>query len=326
MTAPENKKPLLLIGGPTGVGKTGLSIQVARLLGGEIVSADSMQVYKGLDVGTAKITKQEMGGVPHHLIDILEPSEEFSVARFQQLAREAVDQIHQRGRLPIVVGGTGFYIQALLYDVHFTQQKEDPDLRRRLEDMCRTQGETALHDLLSQKDPKAAKQIHPHNRKRVIRALEYYILTGEPISVHNAREKKRQSVYRSLYYVLTAPRSSLYAQIDRRVDQMMANGLCEEARRLYDSTTNRSCTAMQGIGYRELFSFFDGEISLEESIRLIKRNTRHFAKRQLTWFNKEKDIRFLERNGGDEADMKQMAASVADEARRYLAIDGTGEW
>ena len=244
------KRPLIILTGPTAVGKTAASIGLAKAIGGEIISADSMQVYRHMDIGSAKITKEEMQGVPHYLVDVLEPEEPFSVVRFQELAREAVRTIYGRGKIPIVVGGTGFYIQALLYEIDFTENGDDTTYRRSLEQTAAEKGAEYLHDRLKEIDPEAAEQIHPNNVKRVIRALEFHQQTGEKISAHNERERQKESPYDFAYFVLTDDRQLLYDRIDRRVDLMMEQGLLEEVRALKERGLSRDSIAMQGLGYK----------------------------------------------------------------------------
>lgn len=286
----EQKRPLVVLTGPTAVGKTGLSIRLAKAVGGEIISADSMQVYQYMDIGSAKIKKEEMAGVPHHLIDILEPSEAFNVVTFQRLCRQAMDSIYANGRIPILTGGTGFYIQAVLYDIDFTENEEDDTYRDTLAALAEREGAQYLHDMLKNADPKAAAAIHPNNIKRVIRALEFHRQTGMFISEHNETERQKESPYAAAYFVLNDDRSKLYTQIEKRVDDMLAEGLVEEVRRLKDMGCKRDMISMQGLGYKEIFAFLDGECSLEEAVYRIKRDTRHFAKRQLTWFKREKNV------------------------------------
>ena len=287
------KRPLLILTGPTAAGKTALSIQAAKAFDGEIISADSMQVYKGMDIGSAKIRRDEMDGVPHHLIDVLEPEEPFHVVKFQELARAAMGEIYERGHLPIITGGTGFYIQALLYDIDFTENDADPAYRETLERLAMERGAAYLHGLLKERDPKAAQEIHENNVKRVIRALEFYEKTGTPISVHNAAQREKESPYRFAYVVLNRNRDELYRRIDRRVDQMMEAGLLEEVDTLRKRGYDRSYVSMQGLGYKELLAYLDGECTLEEAVYILKRDTRHFAKRQLTWFKRERDTDWL---------------------------------
>ena len=308
------KQRLIIVTGPTAVGKTALSVALAKRLCGEIISADSMQVYRHMDIGSAKVSEEEMGGVRHHLIDILEPSEEFNVARFKQLAGEAVRDIASRGAVPIVAGGTGFYIQALLYDIDFTQTTEDPAFRREMEEKAGREGPMAIHALLREVDPRAADAIHANNVKRVIRALEFNRQTGMRISDHNEAERQKESAFDSYYYVLTTDRPALYERIDRRVDQMMEQGLVGEVERLRAMGCRRDMVSMQGLGYKEILSYLDGEISLDEAVRIIKRDTRHFAKRQLTWFKREREVRWL--NLADFGnDLERVAAHVLEELR-----------
>ena len=289
----EEKKPLIILTGPTAVGKTAASIGLAKAVGGEIISADSMQVYKEMDIGSAKITPEEMEGVPHHLVDVLEPEEEFNVVRFQELAKEAMKGIYERGHIPIVVGGTGFYIQALLYDIDFTENETDHTYRKELEQLAEEKGEEYLHKLLQEADPESAGQIHCHNVKRVIRALEFYHQTGTKISEHNEKEREKEAAYRSAYFVLTDERKRLYERIDRRVEKMMEQGLPEEVEALRKRGLKRENVSMQGLGYKEMLDHLDGICPLEEAVRILKRDTRHFAKRQLTWFKRERDVIWL---------------------------------
>ena len=285
--------PLVIITGPTAVGKTALSVKLAKQLNGEIISADSMQVYRYMDIGSAKVTREEMDGVPHHLIDVLDPKEEFNVVTFQRMAKKALSGIYERGHLPIIAGGTGFYIQALLYDIDFTETQEDNSFRQKLEQQAEKEGPEALHRMLSQVDPESAAVIHANNVKRVIRALEFYEQTGTKISEHNEKERQKQSPYHFFYYVLTTDRPVLYERIDKRVDLMMDQGLVEEVRRLKEMGCSRELTSMQGLGYKEILAYLDGDICLEEAVYILKRDTRHFAKRQLTWFKRERDVRWL---------------------------------
>lgn len=289
------KKPLIILTGPTAVGKTALSIRLAKAINGEIISADSMQVYKKMDIGSAKIMPEEMDGVPHHLIDILEPSEDFNVVTFKNLAKAALEDIVSRGKVPILTGGTGFYIQALLYDIDFTETKEDNLRRKELENLADEKGPEFLHDMLKEKDPKAAEEIHFNNVKRVIRALEYFEQTGEKISEHNAEEREKEAAYNSCYFVLTDDRAKLYERIDMRVDKMLEDGLVDEVQNLKNSGCHKKMVSMQGLGYKEILNYLDGEYDLERAVYLIKRDTRHFAKRQLTWFRREKDVIWVDR-------------------------------
>ena len=298
------KKPLIVLTGPTAVGKTSLSIALARAAEGEIISADSMQVYKHMDIGSAKIKKEEMEGIPHYLIDVLEPDEEFHVVRFQEMAKEAMKEIYSKGKIPILTGGTGFYIQAVVKDIDFSQDTEKSSVRERLENLAQEKGGEYLHELLAQRDPESAEKIHPNNIKRVIRALEYYELTGEKISLHNEREGEKVSPYNTAYFVLNDHRERLYEKIDRRVDQMLDEGLVEEVRRLAQMGYTRDMVSMQGLGYKEILAYLEGEYSLEEAVYVLKRDTRHFAKRQLTWFRREKDVIWVNKPDFDYDDKK----------------------
>lgn len=293
------KKPLVILTGPTAVGKTALSIQLAREIEGEIISADSMQVYKGMDIGSAKIRSEEMQGIPHYLIDELEPDEEFHVVRFQQMAKAYLQQIWQRGHIPIIVGGTGFYIQALLYDIDFTENKNDDAYRQEMEQLASEKGAEYLHQMLAEVDPRSAQDIHANNVKRVIRALEFYHETGQKISEHNEKERQKTSPYNFAYFVLNDDRSRLYQRIDQRIDIMLEEGLVEEVKRLKVKGYTRDMVSMQGLGYKEILAYLDGEYPLEEAVRILKRDTRHFAKRQLTWFRREKDTIWMNKDEFD---------------------------
>lgn len=298
MTTENNleKKKLVILTGPTAVGKTALSIRLAKEIGGEIISADSMQVYKRMDIGSAKITKEEMDGVPHFLVDILEPTQKFDVARFKELTQNAMADIYSRGKIPIIVGGTGFYIQAILKDVDFsTEAEENRQIRTRLEEFYKQNGAHALHEKLRNIDPISADSIHENNVKRVIRAIEYYEETGELISTHNEREKQKKSPYQYCYFVLNDDRQKLYERIETRIDEMLANGLVSEVQSLMNEGLTRGMTAMQGLGYKEIAAYLCGEMTLEEAIYVLKRDTRHFAKRQLTWFGREKDVIWIDK-------------------------------
>ena len=338
---------MIVLSGPTAVGKTKLSIALAKAVGGEIVSADSMQVYRHMDIGSAKITKEEMQGVPHHMIDILDPWEDFSVAVFKEKCEECLPGIYERGHIPILTGGTGFYVQALLRDIDFSGnaygrdgaasaaeqdagpscsvQKDSPtassgqhtessrsaegengsgadtgqDIRAALEQTAAQQGAAYLHEQLKQVDPLSAELIHPNNLKRTIRALEYFYLTGEPISRHNRREREKPSAYLSCYFVLNDFRERIYENIGLRVDKMLRQGLVAEVERLRTMGCHRGMISMQGLGYKEILAYLEGEFSLEEATERIKRDTRHFAKRQLTWFRREQDIVWVNKNEFD---------------------------
>lgn len=287
------KRPLIILTGPTAVGKTDLSIRLAKAIGGEIISADSMQVYRYMDIGSAKVTPEEMQGIPHHLIDVLEPFEDFNVVIFQQLAKKALEEIYAHGKIPIVAGGTGFYIQALLYDIDFRENPEGQQIREELEQLAREKGSDYLHAMLAEADPESAQAIHSSNVKRVIRALEYYRQTGEKISEHNEAERQKESPYDFLYYVVNTDRSRLYERIERRVDQMLEQGLVQEVETLKRMGCRRGMVSMQGLGYKEILDYLNGDCTLEEAVYVLKRDTRHFAKRQITWFKRERDVRWL---------------------------------
>lgn len=289
------KKPLIILTGPTAVGKTKASIGLAKKLNGEIISADSMQIYKYMDIGSAKIMPDEMDGVTHYLVDELMPDEEFNVARFQKMAKDALDAIYQKGKIPIVVGGTGFYIQALLYDIDFSKGQEDTKYREELMQLEKEKGADYLHRMLQSVDEQAALQIHPNNTKRVIRALEFFKQTGKRISEHNEEEKQKESPYDFIYFVLTDDRKLLYERIDARVDKMLENGLVDEVKALKDMGYTRELVSMQGLGYKEILAYLDGEMTLEEAVYILKRDTRHFAKRQLTWFRRERDVTWIDK-------------------------------
>ena len=287
------KQPLIILTGPTASGKTALSVELAKKIGGEIISADSMQVYRHMDVGSAKVTKEEMGGVPHHLIDVLDPQDAFNVVVFQEMAKKAMKEIYANGHIPIVAGGTGFYIQALLNDIDFTENDGDTEYRQLLEKLAAEQGAEVLHEKLRQVDPASADAIHANNVKRVIRALEFYQQTGKKISEHNEEERQKESPYNFAYYVLNMDRALLYSRIDQRVDLMVEHGLVEEVEKLKSMGCTRDMVSMQGLGYKEILDYLGGECSLEEAIYVLKRDTRHFAKRQLTWFKREKEVTWI---------------------------------
>ncbi len=365
----NSKPPMVILSGPTAVGKTKLSIALAKAIGGEIISADSCQVYRHMDIGSAKITEEEMQGIPHHMIDILEPWEDFSVAVFKEKCEQCLPGIYARGHIPIVTGGTGFYVQALLRDIDFGSGGEaasDPEhaplvtdcpsepatgspsleddastnavpdgfsaesvipggtrsesvgtvlgdaltksanmvsgactengpYRAWLEELAKQKGPQHLHDMLREIDPASAEAIHPNNRKRVIRALEFFHLTGEPISRHNEREREKEPAYNACYFVLNDSRERIYENIGKRVDEMLRQGLVAEVERLREMGCQRGMISMQGLGYKEILAYLEGETSLEEAVETIKRDTRHFAKRQLTWFRREKDVIWVDK-------------------------------
>lgn len=298
----SEKKPLIVLTGPTAVGKTNLSIRLAKKIGGEIISADSMQIYKKMNIGTAKISPEEMAGVPHYLVDELDPGEEFNVVAFQQMAKKAMKQIYENGHIPIVVGGTGFYIQALLYDVDFSEHETEEKYRQELVALEQEKGREYLYEMLKQADPEYAAIVHSNNVKRVIRALEYYHETGRKLSEHNAQQRENSSPYQFVYLVLNDEREILYDRIDRRVDQMMEAGLLQEVEALVKEGYERTLVSMQGLGYKEFFDYFDGKCTLEETVDIIKRDTRRFAKRQLTWFRREKEVCWMNKQDYPDGD------------------------
>lgn len=299
----EKKRPLIILTGPTAVGKTALSIGLAKAVEGEIISADSMQVYKGMDIGTAKIAPEEMDGVPHYLVDELEPWEEFNVVVFQKLCKQYMEQIYAKGKIPIIVGGTGFYIQSVLYDIDFTENEADTSYRQMLERKAEDEGAEVLHQELAKVDQESAEQIHPNNVKKVIRALEYYHQTGQKISEHNETQRQKESPYDFIYYVLSLPREILYDRINKRVDLMRQEGLEEEVKRLEERGCTREMVSMQGLGYKEILDAFTGKCTMDEAFDKIKLETRHFAKRQFIWFRRERAVTWLdkERYDGEDA-------------------------
>lgn len=284
------KKNVVAIIGPTAVGKTHLSIELAKRFNGEIISGDSMQVYKGLDIGTAKIKKEEMQGIAHHMIDLREPDEEFSAADFKKYVQHYIDEITSRGKLPIIVGGSGLYIQAVLYDYQFSDLKRDPAITEKLEKTLKQEGIMPLYERLKRLDPEQAEKIHPNNHRRVIRALEIYESTGKRMS-ETEKNQTVESPYHSILIGLEMERDLLYRRINDRVDYMMEAGLLDEVRYLYEEGY-QDCQSMKAIGYKEFIPFFNGEQTLEETIELLKRNSRRYAKRQLTWFKNKMNIRW----------------------------------
>jgi tRNA dimethylallyltransferase len=291
------KRPLIILTGPTAVGKTELSLRLAKAVNGEMISADSMQVYRHMDIGTAKIKPEEMEGIPHYLIDVLDPKEDFNVVQFQSMAKQAMEEIYSKGKIPIVVGGTGFYIQALLYDTEF---EETPDItdnpyQQELEAFYRENGAHLLHEKLKDIDLESYQTIHENNVKRVIRALCFYHDTGYPISKHNQTQRQKESPYNFEYFVLTHDRQILYDRIEKRIDVMVKDGLVEEVKGLLDYGCTADMVSMQGLGYKEMIPYIQGDCSLEEAIYILKRDTRHFAKRQLTWFRREKTVTWVDK-------------------------------
>ena len=303
--------PLVIVAGPTAVGKSDFAIELAKRINGEVISADSMQVYKGMDIGSAKISAEEMQGIKHYLIDVLEPTEDFNVATFKELAKAAIAEIATKGKIPIVAGGTGFYIQALLYDIDFSESLgENPEYRSFLIKEYREKGPEYLFDKLKELDPETATIIHMNDEKRVVRALEFYHETGKPISVHNKEQYEKKSDYNFAYFVLNDVREKIYKKIDARVDIMIDKGLVEEVKSLQVKGLNVKDVSMQGLGYKEILMYLNGEISLDEAVYRIKRDSRHFAKRQITWFKREKDVIWLNKYDFDEDMSKVLEYSL----------------
>ncbi len=301
----SKKSPLIILTGPTAVGKTELSIELAKKLNGEIISADSVQVYRGMDIGSAKVTTQEQQGIKHYLIDVLNPDEEFNVFLFKQMASEAICEIYAKGKIPIIAGGTGFYIQSVLYDIQFAEsENEDESYRNYYESLAIENGNEYIHDLLKEIDPEYAATVHFNNSKRVIRALEFYKQTGQKMSEHNQQQQENESPYDFHYFVLNRDRKILYERINQRVDIMIEQGLEDEVKRMLEAGYDRDLVSMQALGYKEMASYLEGELSLDEAIETIKRDTRRFAKRQLTWFRREKTVTFMNYEDFDNDGMK----------------------
>ena len=288
------KNKLIILAGPTASGKTSVSIDLAKRLGGEIISADSMQVYKYMDVGTAKISVEEMQGVKHHLIDVLDPKEDFNIVKFQNMVKCSIEEIVKNGHIPILVGGTGFYIQSVIYDIDFNNEDDNSSVRKKLEEEYDALGADFMHEKLKKIDIVSAQTIHKNNKKRIIRAIEYFLINNEPISSHNEVQREKKSPYDYRFFVLNPPRDILYERINKRVDIMVENGLVDEVKKLREMGLSTANISMQGIGYKEIIEYLDGEVSLETAIENIKQNTRHMAKRQVTWFKREKDVIYVD--------------------------------
>ncbi len=288
------KNKLIILAGPTASGKTSVSIDLAKILGGEIISADSMQVYKYMDVGTAKISVEEMQGVKHHLIDVLDPKEDFNIVKFQNMVKCSIEEIVKNGHIPILVGGTGFYIQSIIYDIDFNTEDDNSSVRKKLEEEYDTLGADFMYEKLKKIDSVSAGIIHKNNKKRIIRAIEFFLINNEPISSHNEVQRKKNSPYDYRFFVLNPPRDILYERINKRVNIMVENGLVDEVKKLREMGLSMENISMQGIGYKEIIEYLDGEVSLESAIENIKQNTRHMAKRQVTWFKREKDVIYVD--------------------------------
>ena len=289
----SNKDNLFILIGPTAIGKTAVSIELAKSLNGEIISADSMQIYKYMDIGTAKITPEEMEGIPHHLIDIVYPDEEFTVADYKSQAEKIIADINSRNKLPIVVGGTGLYVNSLVYDLNFTQVPPNEEIRERLEYLADKYGNEDIHKMLEKIDKMSFDRIHVMDRKRIIRAIEIYEVTGKPMSEQGKNFRKQTDKYNLVMVGLNMDREKLYEKINLRVDKMIEEGLIEEVSKLLKLGYNKDLVSMQGIGYKEIIWYLEGDISLEESIELIKKASRNYAKRQLTWFRRDKRIKWF---------------------------------
>lgn len=318
-TKEQEKRPLVIIAGPTATGKTFASVELAKRMEGSIISADSMQVYRGMDIGSAKVTREEMQGIPHYLIDVSDPTDAWNVVRFQEAAQKAVKEISEAGRLPFLVGGTGFYIQALLYGIDFTEMDADTDCRTALEQEAENGGAQTLYQRLQEVDPEAAQAIHPNNVKRIIRALEFAQKSGGMrISEHNRSEHMRAPAYDAVFFVFTMDRAKLYERIDARVDRMMEMGLAAEVQRLKEQGLTAEDVSMQGIGYRQILRALDGQYPMEEAVRLIKRDSRRFAKRQLTWFRRERNVTWIDLD--DFSGPEALIDYMEEEIRRRLHL------
>ena len=295
---------MIILTGPTSVGKTKLSVKLAKEMGGEIISADSMQVYKGMDIGSAKVTRKEMDNVPHHLIDVLDPKDDFNVFIFKEMCDRIIPEILSRGHIPILVGGTGFYIQAVLRGIDFDENENDDSYRTHLENLALEKGADYLNSMLKEVDPESAESIHKNNIKRTIRALEFYHFTGKKISEHNEEQRQKEDAFNACYFVLNDERSLIYERIEKRVDEMLDAGLLDEVKTLKNLGLTRDYVSMQGLGYKEILDYLEGKITLEEAIYIIKRDTRHFAKRQITWFKREPSVIWVNKSDFDYDDNK----------------------
>lgn len=307
------KQKLLVIGGPTAVGKTDLSIKLAKKLNGEIISADSMQIYKYMDIGSAKVTEDEMDGIEHYLIDTITPDISFSVADFKEYGEKALNDIISKGKLPIISGGTGLYINSLTCNMTFTEAEKDENYRKHLEALALKKGNEYVHEMLKECDPISYEEIHPNNRKRVIRALEVFKLTNKPFSSFNAGENFYNSNYDVYYYVLTMNREKLYERINKRVDIMIEKGLLDECIKLKEMGYTSDIQSMQGIGYKEILYHLEGKISLDEAINMIKQGSRNYAKRQLTWFRRDTRCVFID---NDKMSDNEILEKVIDDIRK----------
>lgn len=307
---------VIIIVGPTASGKTKVSIELAKELNGEIISADSMQIYKYMDIGTAKAAASEMDGIKHYLVDEVYPDEEFSVARFQEKAYKYIEEILQKGKVPIIAGGTGLYVNSLIYNINFSETISDWELRERLKKEAVEKGNQYLHDRLRAVDPEAAGKLHINDVKRVIRALEVYEYTKKPISYHQEISRQNPPRYNYILVGLTMDRQKLYERINLRVDNMLEQGLANEVKKLVDMGYDKNAVAMQGLGYKEILSYLRGEITLDEADYLIKRDTRHYAKRQITWFKRLENVYWV--NMDEYGDFPQIIKNI----KNYIATSG----
>lgn len=307
------KDNLLIISGPTSVGKTQISIQIAKRLNGEIISADSMQIYKYMNIGSAKISKDEMQGIPHHLIDIIEPHENFTVADFKEKALTVIDSISQDNKLPIVAGGTGLYIDSILYNMNFTDANKDEDYRNYLEELANDKGNKYVHELLKDIDYVSYTKLHPNNLKRVIRALEVYKVSGKPFSSFEENNNEYNIDYNVHYFVLTMNRDKLYERINKRVDMMLEMGLIEEVKSLKEKGYTPEMQSMKGIGYKEILYYLNGEVTLEDAVEMIKQGSRNYAKRQLTWFRKNPKVQWINKDDfvNDDQIVKHIISAIS---------------
>ena len=306
---------MIIIEGPTAVGKSDIAVELAKIIGGEIVSADSMQVYRGMDIGTGKIRKEEMSGIPHYMLDVTDPSDDYDISRYAASAKEACMDISARGKYPIICGGTGFYIQAVVKDIDFSKGSPETSYRRELEEYAKEHGNAHLHDMLAKVDPPSARAIHPNNVKKVIRALEYYRMAGERLSDKNERDRRKESPYDVLEFFINENRKVLYEKIEKRIDRMMDEGLVDEVRHLREAGLQKDCVSMQGLGYKEIIEYLDGDVTLDAAVDTLKKRTRHYAKRQVTWFTHQGDpveIR-REEHGNDNRQIAEYIAGIIKE-------------
>ena len=306
----ENKKNVIVIAGPTASGKTSLSIKLAQKIKGEIISADSMQIYKDMDIGTAKVTKEEMQGIPHHMIDIVEPSKYYSVAEYQKEATKKIEEIISRGKVPIVVGGTGLYIDSLIYEIQYNNIKVDLEYRKELERKVEEQGIETLYDMAKQIDPEAMKKISNNDKKRILRVLEIYHQTGKTKTQLEEESRKKETIYKYHVFAINMEREKLYDRINKRVDIMIKEGLIEEVKKIKEKYP-KIPTAMQGLGYKEVVEYIEGIVTKEEMIEKLKMETRRYAKRQLTWFRKNKEIIWLEAEKEQEETVQYITEKIS---------------